>query len=149
VRPRVVGLDIQNVVDVKNQLTFKVLLANWWSPSSEVGSHTSTETEVRERMKRYLVTGHGKEGKFALREKEIEEGLRKTGFDLAGEGQAIVGGELEEGGFFMVTECEGPVEEFLADLLTVADIEIKPIALCPKDCTACPEPMLVEPLRET
>ena len=100
-------------------------------------------------MKRYLIIGHGKEGKMAEREKEIEEGLRQTGFDFAGEGQAIVGGELEEGGFCMVVECEGPIEEFLADLLTIADIEIKPIKLCPKDCTSCPEPMLVEPLRET
>jgi hypothetical protein len=101
-------------------------------------------------MKRYLVTGHEKEGDaFAERENEIEEGLRTTSFDLAGDGQIIVGGEFEEGGFFMVAECEGPVEEFLADLLTVADVEIKPIALCPKDCTKCPEPMLVEPLRET
>ncbi len=97
-------------------------------------------------MKRYLVTGHEKEG--STRKKEVEEGLRKTSFDLVGEGQAIVGGELEEGGFCMVVECEGPVEEFLADMLTVADVEIKPIALCPKDCNACPEPMLVEPLRE-
>jgi hypothetical protein len=100
-------------------------------------------------MKRYLVTGHDKENeKSAERTKEIEEGRRKTSFDLAGDGQAIVGGEFEEGGFFMVVECEGPVEEFLADLLIIADVEIKPIALCPKDCTKCPEPMLVEPLRE-
>ncbi len=97
-------------------------------------------------MKRYLVTGHEKEG--STRRKDVEEGLRKTSFDLAGEGQIIVGGELEEGGFCMIVECEGPVEEFLADMLTLADVEIKPIALCPKDCTKCPEPMLVEPLRE-
>ena len=100
-------------------------------------------------MKRYLVTGHKKEDdKSAERDKEIEEGIRKTSFDLAEGGRIIVGGELEEGGFCMVVECEGPVEEFLADMLTVADAEIKPIALCPKDCTKCPEPMLVEPLRE-
>ncbi len=56
-------------------------------------------------MKRYLVTGHEKEGDaFAERENEIEEGLRTTSFDLAGEGQIIVGGEFEEGGFFMVAE---------------------------------------------
>jgi len=99
-------------------------------------------------MKRYLVTGHAKEGKSGERSKEIEEGLRKTKFNLTGEGRMIVIGELEEGGFCMVAECEGPAEEFLADLLTVADVEIKPIALCPKDCTLCPEPMLVAPLRE-
>ena len=100
-------------------------------------------------MKRYLLIGHDKENdKSAEREKDIEEGRRKTAFDLAGEGRIIVGGELEEGGFFMVAECEGPVEEFLADLLTISNVEIKPIALCPKDCTKCPEPMLVEPLRE-
>ena len=99
-------------------------------------------------MKRYLVTGLEKEGKMEEREKEIEEGLRKTGFDLAGEGQIIVGGELEEGGFFMVAECEDPAEDFLADLLTIADVDIQPVKLCPKDCTACPQPLLVEPLRE-
>ncbi|MHA2428412.1 MAG: hypothetical protein ACXADB_10350 [Candidatus Hermodarchaeia archaeon] len=48
----------------------------------------------------------------------------------------------------MVVECEGPVDGFLADFLTFADLEIKPIMLCPKDCTMCPEPLLVEPLRE-
>lgn len=99
-------------------------------------------------MKRYLVTGHVKKDKVAEREKEIEEGLRKTGFDLAGEGRMIFVGDFEEGGFCMVAECEGPAEDFLADLLTLADVEIKPIKLCPKNCTACPEPLLVEPLRE-
>jgi hypothetical protein len=114
--------------------------------SFQRGAIQKQECEER-RMKRYLVTGHEKEG--SMRDKEIEDGLRKTAFDLAGEGRMIVGGEFEEGGFFFVAECEGPVEEFLADLLTVAYVEIKPIALCPKDCTKCPEPMLVEPLRET
>jgi len=99
-------------------------------------------------MKRYLVTGRAKEDKKKEREKEIEEGTRKTSFDLAGEGQLIVGGELEEGGFCFIAECEGPVEEFLNDLLSISDYEIKPMKLCPKDCTLCPEPMLVEPLRE-
>ena len=28
---------VQNVIDVKDQMKFKVLLANWWSPSPEVG----------------------------------------------------------------------------------------------------------------
>jgi hypothetical protein len=41
VKKRVWGEDpfivVQNVIEVKDQLTFKVLLANWWSPSSEVG----------------------------------------------------------------------------------------------------------------
>ena len=99
-------------------------------------------------MKRYLVTGRAKEGKSEERAKEIKEGLRETRFDLTGEGRMIFQGELEEGGFCMIAECEGPAEEFLADLLTVADVEIKPIKLCPKDCTKCPEPLLVEPLRE-
>ena len=99
-------------------------------------------------MKRYLVTGNAKEGKRGERDKEIKEGLRETRFDLAGEGQMIFQGELEKGGFCMIAECEGPVEEFLADLLTVADVEIQTIALCPKDCTKCPKPLLVAPLRE-
>ena len=100
-------------------------------------------------MKRYLVTGHLKEDKWPEREKEIEEGLRKTVFDTFGEGQTIFIGDLEEGGFCMIAECEGPAEDFLADVLTFSDLEIKPIKLCPKDCTACPENLLVEPLRET
>jgi len=99
-------------------------------------------------MKRYLITGHPKEGKREEREKEIKEGLRESKFDLAGEGRAIFIGELEEGGFCMVAECEGPPEEFLVDLLTIADIEIKPIKLCPTDCNMCPESLLVAPLRE-
>ena len=57
-------------------------------------------------------------------------------------------GARAQGGFVMVVECEDPAEDFLADLLTHSDVEIKPIKLCPKDCTMCPEPMLVEPLRE-
>ena len=100
-------------------------------------------------MKRYLVTGHMKEDKWPEREKEIKEGLRKTAFDLAGEGRIITIGDFEEGGFFMVAECEDPVEEFIADFLTVADVESKPIVLCPKDCTMCPETLVVEPLRES
>ena len=34
---------VQNVIDVKDQVKFKVLLANWWSPSPEVGSYRSTK----------------------------------------------------------------------------------------------------------
>ena len=81
------------------------------------------------------------------REKELEKGVRETGFDIAGEGQLIVGGELEGGGFCIVAECEIPVEEFLADLISIADLEIKPMKLCPKDCKGCPT-MVVPPLRE-
>ena len=99
-------------------------------------------------MKRYWITGHIKEDKWSERKKEIDEGLRKTAFDTFGEGQTIFIADFEEGGFGMVAECEGPAEDFLADFLTMADIEIKPIKLCPKDCTMCPEPLLVEPLRE-
>jgi len=99
-------------------------------------------------MERYLITGHEKEeGKFEEREKEMDEGLRETGFELVGEGQLIIGGELEEGGFYMVVECEVPIEEFLADLISIADVEIKAIGRCPKDCKACP-PMMVPPLRK-
>lgn len=32
-------IPVQNVIAVKDQLAFKVLLANWRSPSSEVGSY--------------------------------------------------------------------------------------------------------------
>ncbi len=99
-------------------------------------------------MKRYLVTGRAKEGKRGERDKEIKEGLRETRFDLTGEGRMIFQGELEEGGFCMIAECEGPVEEFLDDLLSISDYEIKPMKLCPEDCTLCPESLLVEPLRE-
>ena len=35
----------QNVIDVKDQLTLKVLLANWWCPSPEVGGYTNTKRE--------------------------------------------------------------------------------------------------------
>jgi len=38
---------VQNVIDVKDQMTFKVLLANWWNPSSELGSYTSTRGKER------------------------------------------------------------------------------------------------------
>ena len=41
-------------------------------------------------MKRYLVTGHEREGdKWPERLKEIEEGLRKTAFDPVGEGRIM------------------------------------------------------------
>jgi hypothetical protein len=100
-------------------------------------------------MKRYWITGHMKEDEWSERKKEIDEGLRKTAFDTIGEGQTIFIADLEEGGFCMVSECEGPPEDFLADFLTVADLEIQPISLCPKDCTMCPEPLLVKPLRES
>jgi hypothetical protein len=44
VKKRVWGMGpVQNVIDVKDQMTFKVLLANWWSPSPEVGGYTSTK----------------------------------------------------------------------------------------------------------
>ena len=99
-------------------------------------------------MKRYLIVGHGKEGKFEEREKELEEGTRDVGFELAGEGRLVVGGELEEGGFCMIVECEDSVEEVMADMISIADIEIKPIALCPKGCKGCP-PSVVPPLMET
>ncbi len=38
-------IPVQNVIDLKNQLTFKVLLANSWSPSPEMGGYTSTKRE--------------------------------------------------------------------------------------------------------
>ena len=36
-----------NVIDVKDQMTFKVLLANRWSHSPEVGGYTSTKIGMR------------------------------------------------------------------------------------------------------
>jgi hypothetical protein len=36
---------LQNVIDVKDQMKIKAQLANWWSPSSEVGSSRSTASE--------------------------------------------------------------------------------------------------------
>jgi hypothetical protein len=34
---------VKNVIDVKDKLTFKVLLANRWSPSPEVGGSNNTK----------------------------------------------------------------------------------------------------------
>jgi hypothetical protein len=34
---------VPNVIDIYDQLTFKVLLANWWSLGSELGSLTGTK----------------------------------------------------------------------------------------------------------
>jgi hypothetical protein len=100
-------------------------------------------------MKRYWITGHMKEDKWPERKKEIDEGLRKTVFDTFGEGQPIFMADFEEGGFGMVVECEGSPEAFLADFIPFADLEIKPLQLCPQDCYACPENLLVKPLRES
>jgi steroid delta-isomerase-like uncharacterized protein len=33
---------VQSVIDSKDQMKFKVLLANWWSPSPEMGGYTNT-----------------------------------------------------------------------------------------------------------
>ena len=38
---------VQNVIDIKDQLTFKVLLANWWSPSPKVGGYRKS-TDIEE-----------------------------------------------------------------------------------------------------
>jgi hypothetical protein len=99
-------------------------------------------------MKRYWITGNMIDDKWAERKKEIDEGLRKTAYDIIGEGQTIFVADFDEGGFGMVIECEGSPEDFLADFTPYANLEIKPIMLCPKDCTMCPEPLLVKPLRE-
>ena len=34
---------VQNVIDRKDQMKFKVLLVNWWSLAPEVGSDTSSK----------------------------------------------------------------------------------------------------------
>lgn len=93
-------------------------------------------------MKRYLILGHFKES-----DGEKRRAGRDINFYPIGEGRLIVGGDVEEGGFYIVAECEGPVEDYLADLISQADVEIKPIRLCPKDCNWCP-PWVVPPLRE-
>jgi hypothetical protein len=36
-------LPFQNVIDVKDQMSLKVLLANWWSLSSKVGSYKNSK----------------------------------------------------------------------------------------------------------
>ena len=92
-------------------------------------------------MKRYLLVG-----KFLERDKEIRRVGRDKNFYPSGEGRILIGGDLEEGGFYIVAECENPVEEYLEDLIQQADVEIKPINLCPEDCYWCP-PMVVPPLR--
>lgn len=63
-----------------------------------------------------------------------------------GEGRIYLAGELETGGFYCVAECDGPVEEYLSDLIRQAKVEIFPVKLCPKNCDYCP-PFVIPPLR--
>jgi len=93
-------------------------------------------------MKRYLVLG-----RFYESDGEKRRAGRDKNFYPSGEGRLIVGGDLEEGGWCIVAECEGPIHEYLADLIRQADVEIKPMKLCPKDCNWCP-PWVVPVLRE-
>ena len=93
-------------------------------------------------MKRYLIRGYFKES-----DREKRRAGRDKNFYPVGEGRILVGGEIAEGEFYLVAECEGPVEEYLADLISLSDVKIEPLALCPKDCDWCP-PMVVPPLRK-
>ena len=93
-------------------------------------------------MKRYLILG-----KFIESDGEKRRAGRDKNFYPAGEGRLIVGGDLEGGGWYIVAECEDPVEDYLADLIRQSDVEIKPVNLCPKDCNWCP-PWVVPVLRE-
>ena len=93
-------------------------------------------------MKRYLILG-----RFHESDGEKRRAGRDKNFYPIGEGRIIVGGDVEAGGFYIVAESEGPVEEYLSDLIRQADVDIKPINLCPKDCNWCP-PMVVPPLRK-
>jgi len=93
-------------------------------------------------MKRYLMLGHWHES-----DGEKRRAGRDKNFYPVGEGRIIVAGDIEGEGFFSVVECEGPVEDYMADLIRQANVEIKPIALCPKDCNWCP-PFVIPPLRD-
>jgi hypothetical protein len=92
-------------------------------------------------MKRYLIRGNFKES-----DKEKRRAGRDKNFYPDGEGRILIGGDVETGGFYLVAECKGPIKEYLADLISQAEVEITPINLCPKDCYWCP-PMVVPPLR--
>ena len=50
------SIPVQNVIDVKDQVKFKVLLANWWSPSSEVGSYRNPIIRRRNEKRGYYRT---------------------------------------------------------------------------------------------
>jgi hypothetical protein len=41
-------LPFQNVIEIKDQLSLKVLLTNWWGPGSEVGSFRNTKKKGSE-----------------------------------------------------------------------------------------------------
>jgi len=93
-------------------------------------------------MKRYLILGRWKES-----DGEKRRAGRDMNFYPAGDGRIIIAADLEERGWCIIAECEGPIEDYLADLIRQADVEIKPIKLCPKDCNWCP-PTMVKPLRK-
>ena len=93
-------------------------------------------------MKRYLILGE-----FHESDGEKRRAGRDKNFYPAGEGRIIAGGDLETGGYYILAECEIPVEEYLADLIRQSDVEIRPVRLCPNDCYWCP-PMVIPPLRE-
>ena len=114
-----------------------------------MGSYRNTKIEFRQLMKvgeggmkRYLMLGHWLES-----DGEKRRAGRDKNFYPDGEGRVIVAGDLVGKGFFAVVECEGPVEDYMADLIRQSNVEIQPVALCPKDCNWCP-PFVIPPLRE-
>jgi len=99
-------------------------------------------------MKRYLILGCFRESDGEKRRAARDKSFHPDkNFYPIGEGRILVAGDIEEGGFYAVVECEGPVEDYMADLIRQADVEVKPIGLCPKDCNWCP-PFVIPPLRE-
>ena len=99
-------------------------------------------------MKRYLILGHWHESNGEKRRAARDKSFHPDkNFYPIGEGRLLSGGEREGGGFYIVAECEAPVEDYLADLISQADVEITPIVHCPKECNFCP-PWVVPVLRK-
>jgi len=83
--------------------------------------------------------------KWEIRKNELDSGERIHNWEPGENGRVLIFGEYTAGGAFGVIECEDP-EEFIIDLVDVADVEIRELVLCPSDCTWCPNPV-IEPLK--